>query len=301
MVLRRFGLVASTAFLIVALAACGSDDGGSAPEAKAPADFPAGSKMAEIAKAGTLNVGIFSTYPLIGYRTFDGYEGFDVEIAQALAERLGVPADKVKFTPLTTPTREPFLRQGKVDFVTAAYTITDERDDVIDFAGPYVESQSGVMTKGGNPEGIQSMEDIGDKNLKLCVVGGGDGEPYIRKNYPKVAANMVLFDASAKCRDAVLNGQVDASTTDLPILASFVAESEGKLDVVDGIAFNYAYWGIGVQQTEDKAFCEWVSESLAEMYEDGTWEKAYDKTLGTVLGDAPKPPAIGSCSTPGAK
>jgi glutamate transport system substrate-binding protein len=61
------------------LSGCGTDSG--APNAD-PSQFPDGSRMAEIATAGKLRVGTQTTYPLIGQQTFNGFEGFDVTIAE---------------------------------------------------------------------------------------------------------------------------------------------------------------------------------------------------------------------------
>lgn len=270
------------------LSGCGGGGGGGADASQ----FPEGSKMAEIAGAGKLRVGTQTAYPLIGQQTLDGYDGFDVKIAEAIAEKLGLSADDVEFVPVTTPTREPFLQQGKVDIAVAAYSITEERQKVVDFAGPYLHSPGGLMVQAGNPQGIKAIGDLVGK--KLCTPEGGSYEVYLREHKPEVAKSMVLPDSSAKCRDAVLNGTVDASTTDEVILASFVAQSAGKLELVDD-NFMDNYYGIGVPQSTDDVFCKWLNETLTGMYEDGTWEKAYDKTLGTVLGEAPEPPKVGSC------
>lgn len=290
---RRLFAVGAIALAAGMVGCSGATAAPSGPSASV-SDFPEGSKMAEIAEAGSLKVGVQTTYPLIGMQNLQGFEGIDIEIAKLLADSLGVANDKIEFVPVTTPTREPFLQESKVDLVLAAYTVTQEREDVIDFAGPYLESPFAFLVPAGNPKNIETLDDL--EGLKLCTASGGSPEQKIRELAPAVAKDMVLFDSSAKCRDSVLNGSVDASTTEQAILASFVADNPDDLEVVTS-AKPYArgFYGIGVRQEANPVFCEWINEELTEMFEDGRWEKAYDDTLGTVLGAAPTPPKLGTC------
>lgn len=261
-------------------------------------DFPAGSKMAELSAAGKIKVGVLTQYPLIGQRTLTGYTGFDIEIAELLAAKLGISTSNVEFVPVTTPTREPFLEQGLVDMVIAGYTITPKRSEVIDFAGPYLPSPSGIMVPVGNPLKIKSMEDLVGK--KLCGPIGSSQEAYISEHFPQVRKTMVLFDSSAKCAQAIMNGQVDASTTDTAILAALSKQNDGRFTVID-FSYGSAPWGIGMKKTSDKTFCKWVSKTLGELFNDGSWAKAYNDTIGTVVpGGAPKPPKLAaSCPVNG--
>jgi glutamate transport system substrate-binding protein len=261
-------------------------------------DFPAGSKMAELAKAGKIRVGVQTQYPLIGMKTLSGYEGFDVDIARLLAAKLGIKKENIEFVPVTTPTREPFLEQQKVDMVIAAYSITPNREKVIDFAGPYLPSPSGVMVKTGNPLGIKTMDDLIGKHL--CGPSGSNQESFISAHFPEVRKTMVLFDSSAKCAQAVINGQADASTTEVAILAALAKQNEGQLQVL-GINYDMSLYGIGLTKTEDKTFCKWINKTLIELEKDGSWAKAYNETIGTVVpGGAPKPPEVGaSCPISG--
>ncbi|MBS0223233.1 MAG: transporter substrate-binding domain-containing protein [Proteobacteria bacterium] len=279
---------AATAFgMAIAIAAGGSANA---------ADFPAGSKMDQLAKAGKIRVGVQTQYPLIGMKTLSGYEGFDVDVARLIAAKLGIKKDGIEFVPVTTPTREPFLEQDKVDMIIAAYSITPNREKVIDFAGPYLPSPSAVMVKKGNPLGIKSMKDLIGK--KLCGPSGSNQESYISEHFPEVRKTMVLFDSSAKCAQAVINGQADASTTEVAILAALSKQNDGQLQVL-GINYDMSLYGVGLKKTDDKTFCKWINKTLEEAYKDGSWAKAYNDTIGTVVpGGAPKLPAIGA-SCPG--
>ncbi|MFA5663808.1 transporter substrate-binding domain-containing protein [Castellaniella sp.] len=254
--------------------------------------FPEGSKMAQLSKAGTMKVGTQSQYPLVGFQSFDGYTGFDIEIARLIAGKLGIAPDKVEFVPVTTSTREPFLSESKVDMILAAYTINPENQKVVDFAGPYYITPNSIMVPKGNPLKISKMEDL--EGHKLCVPLGAAIVPYIKAHYSYLSDSLVYFDSSAKCAEAIINGQVDASSTENAILAALAAQHDGKLEVITSIEYRPGEYGVGIQKTDDKVFCKWINKTLDEIYADGSWAQAYKDTLGTVLsGPVPNPPAPG--------
>lgn len=303
--MRRSTRALGAAFLALGLAACGGGGGGSASlgdgsggdaKAKQNVSFPEGSKMAELAQAGKINVGIKYDQPLFGEQTINGFEGFDVRIAKLIAAQLGIKPENVTFTETVSENREPFLQQQKVDMVVATYTINEERDQVVDFAGPYYVAGQQIMVEKGNPLGINGPKDL--KGHKVCSARGSTPAQNIQEDYPEAAKNMVLFDEYSKCRDALQNGQVDAVTTDNVILSGFVYESDGKFELV-GDTFSYEPYGVGVHQTEDKTFCKWINKTLTKLYENGSWAKAYKETVGQVAGKPPKPPQPGSCEKPG--
>lgn len=262
------------------------------------ADFPAGSKMADLASAKKIKIGVQTQYPLIGLKTFSGYEGFDIRISELIASKLGIAKDGIEFVPVTTPTREPFLEQQKVDLVIAAYSMTPKRAEVIDFAGPYLPSPSGIAVKAGNPLNIKTMDDMAGK--QLCAPSGSNQESYISQHFPEVRKTMVFFDSSAKCVQAVINGQADASTTEVAILAALSKQNEGQLQIVD-FKYDMSLYGVGLMKTDDKVFCKWVNQTLVDIQKDGSWAKAYSETIGTVVpGGVPEPVKIGaSCPLEG--
>ena len=300
MMLRRMRYAAGFAAAALTLGACGG--GGDEPEApEAPVEeapeFEAGTKMAELSDAGEITVGTKFDQPLFGQANLEGDpEGFDVEIAKLIAGKLGIQEDAIEFVETVSANREPFLEQGRVDMVVATYTINEERDQVIDFAGPYYVAGQDILVPAGNPEGIEGPDDLA--GLDVCSVSGSTPASNIQENYPE--ANLVLFDAYTDCRDALQNGQVDAVTTDNVILSGYVSEAPEEFELV-GNPFTEEPYGIGVQESEDKVFCEWINESLNELYESGEWAEAFEATVGEVIEETPEPPATGSCETPGAE
>jgi glutamate transport system substrate-binding protein len=126
---RWMRLAGTVLVLTLAAAACGGDDeGGDGGQVNEGASFAEGTTMARLKEAGTVTVGTKFDQPLFGLKNLEGNpEGFDVEIAKLIAGEMGIAADKVKFIEAVSANREPFIQQGKVDFVVATYTINDKQ------------------------------------------------------------------------------------------------------------------------------------------------------------------------------
>src|SRR5215207_31088 len=285
---RATGVVGIALALMLALAACGGDDGGDGGQANEGASFPEGSTMARLKSAGKVTVGTKFDQPLFGLKNLEGKpEGFDVEIAKLIAGEMGISADNISWVETVSANREPFIQQDKVDFVVATYTINDKRKEVVDFAGPYYVAGQDIMVAAGNPDGIEGPEDLAGKNV--CSVEGSTPAENIRTNYPQ--ATLTLFDVYSKCADALTNGQVDAVTTDNVILTGLVAGNKEGFELV-GNPFTEEPYGIGLAKG-DQAFRDFINDTLEESFEDGSWADAWDATAGAISGtEAPEPPTV---------
>jgi glutamate transport system substrate-binding protein len=275
--------------LMLALAACGGDDdsGDSGGQVNQGASFAEGTTMAKLKEAGTVKVGTKFDQPLFGLKNLEGKpEGFDVEIAKLIAGEMGIAPDKVVFSEAVSANREPFIQQGKVDFVVATYTINDKRKQVVDFAGPYYEAGQDIMVAKGNPEGIGGPDDLAGK--KVCSVTGSTPAENIRTNYPK--AELTEFDVYSKCAEALKNGQVQAVTTDNVILLGLISQDEESFELV-GKPFTKEPYGIGVKKG-DTEFRTFINDTLEKIEQDGRWKAAWDATAGKVATETPTPPAV---------
>ena len=300
---QRMLALAGAAALALSLAACSSDDGGdetttdgTATEdaggdtdegAAAGGDFPEGSTMAELAAAGEVTIGTKFDQPGFGLLNpaTNEPEGFDVEIARIIADELGIGADGISWVETVSANREPFIQEGRVDFVVATYTINDDRKEVIDFAGPYYQAGQDIMVAAGNPLGIEGPDDLA--GTTTCSVEGSTPAENIRTNYPD--AEITLFDVYSKCAEALKNGQVDSVTTDNVILLGIIAQDPESFELVDN-PFTEEPYGIGVAKGDDE-FRSFINDVLEAAYEDGRWAEAWDATAGQ-FAETPEPPAV---------
>jgi glutamate transport system substrate-binding protein len=287
-VLAGFGLALS-------LSACGdagSDDEGSDVDAEEVEEgkFEEGSRMAELADAGEITVGVKYDQPGLGFKgaTDDIPSGFDVEIAKLLVADLGIdPAD----TEVTTweetisDNREPFLESGKVDIVLASYSITDERRQIVGQTGPYMITGQQLLVPADSD--VESMADLQGK--EVCSVTGSTSIDNINAE----GAKGVGFDSYSECVQKVLDGSVEGMSTDGTILAGYAAENEGDLKVV-GEPFSEERIGVGYS-LDHPEMCEWINGVLEESFEDGSWEAAFESTLGPSGVEVPEVPALDEC------
>jgi glutamate transport system substrate-binding protein len=274
---------------MLALAACGGDDegGGDGGQVNQGASFAEGTTMARLKDAGKVTVGTKFDQPLFGLKNLEGKpEGFDVEIAKLIAGEMGIAADNITWVESVSANREPFIQQGKVDFVVATYTINDKRKQVVDFAGPYYVAGQDIMVAKGNPEGIKGPDDLAGK--KVCSVTGSTPAENIRTNYPK--AELTEFDVYSKCAEALKNGQVQAVTTDNVILLGLISQDPEAFELV-GDPFTEEPYGIGLKKG-DTEFRNFINDTLEKIDKDGRWKTAWEATAGKVATETPTPPEV---------
>lgn len=305
--LRRFRVLGLVLSLLLLLAACGggeeepeeaggateaagdTETGGAEGEASTTtvgADAPG---VQELRDAGTVRVGIKYDQPLYGIQSPEGVVGFDAEIAKLIVEGIfadGDPDSHIEFTEAVSANREPFLQNDEVDMVIATYTMNDERDEVVDFAGPYYQTGQQLMVPEGNPEGIESPEDLNTPDLTTCSVEGSTSLQNFEEAAPE--GDILVFDSYSRCAEAMNDGRVDATTTDGAILFGLVDEF-GGFEVV-GEEFSDEPYGVGLPEgaTDVRLF---VNERICQLQESGEWAQAFEDTVG-VVAETPEPPPI---------
>jgi glutamate transport system substrate-binding protein len=281
--------------LAMSAAACGnagSDDGGADVKAKkdASSSFKDGTYMKELADKGTINVGVKYDQPGLGFKgaADDVPSGFDVEIAKILVAGLGIDpsSDKVKWVETVSDNREPFLQGNKVDLVLASYSITDDRRKVVGQAGPYMVTGQQVLVK--NDSTVKGVKDL--KGKEVCSVTGSTS----LENVKAQGMKPVGFDTYSECVEKVLDGTVEAMSTDGTILLGYAAQNEGDVKVV-GDAFSEERIGVGYSKDHPE-MCQWITDTIKKAQDDGDWAKAFESTLGKSGADTPKPTAMDPCT-----
>jgi glutamate transport system substrate-binding protein len=267
-------------------AACGGGDDDSGSKVDKNAKFASGSTMAKLHDSGKITIGTKFDQPGIAYKdpATGKMQGFDVEIGQMIAGKLGLDSGDVHFKEVISKNREDFIKNGSVDFVIGSYSITDDRKKIVDFAGPYYVTGQQLLVK-KDDSSINGPTDL--KGKKVCSVTGSTSIATVEEKY---GANPVPFGTYTECVNQLTGGSVDAVTTDGAILLGYAAKQPDKLKVV-GDAFSTENYGIGMKKG-DTTFRNWLNDQIEASFDDGTWKTSFDETLGKSGVTSPEPPKV---------
>ncbi|MCX4996324.1 glutamate ABC transporter substrate-binding protein [Streptomyces longwoodensis] len=225
---------------------------------------------------GKVKVGIKYDQPGLGLKKPDGsFAGFDVDVATYVAKELGYKPDQIEFVETKSADRENALARGDVKYIVATYSITDERKQKVDFAGPYLLAHQDLLVKKDSK--ISKGTDLNGKNL--CSVTGSTSAQNVQKTIaPK--ANLKQVSSYSECIAGLQSGAVDAVTTDDSILAGFASQDQykGKFKLA-GLKLSNENYGIGVKKG-DTATVDKINKALEKMVSDGSWQKAVDANFG---------------------
>jgi glutamate transport system substrate-binding protein len=264
----------------LALAACG---GGSSSGSGSATNLVQKAKDSK-----KLTIGIKFDQPGLGLKTADGkYAGFDVDVATYIAKELGVDPSAITWKEAQSAQREDLIKKGEVDYIVATYSITDKRKNDVSFAGPYFVAHQDLLV-GATATDITGPESL-TGNKKLCSVKGSTPAQNIKDKYAKD----VQLQERAKYTDCVtslLNGEVDAMTTDDVILAGYAAQYPGKLKLV-GKGFTDENYGVGLKK-DDAASRTAINNAITKMQQDGSWKASLEKNVGPSGYVIPAAPAL---------
>jgi glutamate transport system substrate-binding protein len=299
-VAARFAVAAATlAALTVAMSGCGNtkdlDDTGSGTGSSAA---PSGAYQLKVAGTltgsvqaikdkGKLVVGTKFDQPGFGLQdpTNQKIEGFDAEIARLLSIKIFGSPDKVEFKEAKSAVREQVIQNGQVDIVIATYTINDARKQKIDFAGPYFKAGQDILVKKDNST-IKSVSDLAGK--KVCTQQNSTSLKNLQEKVPGLKPQ--TLDSYALCAEGVKDGSYDALSTDNVILLGLVSKSPNELKVVNN-PFTEEPYGIGLKKG-DTALRGFINDAIDEVFTNGDWDKAWAKTAGQFLPQAPAKPTV---------
>jgi glutamate transport system substrate-binding protein len=256
---------------------------------KAADSLPAAVKT--IKDSGKLKIGTKFDQPLTGLKNAGTgkYEGFDTELGRLIAQRIWGPDNvesHIEWVDTASKNREEFIKTGKIDIMLGTYTITAGRKQILDFAGPYFMAHQDILVP-KNDNTIKTVQDLSGK--KVCMATGSNSIGNMQRINPQADVSAPL-GGYGDCAEAVKNGQYAAVSTDNVILYGFVSKSPNAFKVLNQSLTDEPY-GVGMKKdsTDLRPF---VNTVLEEIFKNGDWKKAFDKTIGTSGMPFPAPPAL---------
>ncbi|MGI8425149.1 MAG: transporter substrate-binding domain-containing protein [Actinomycetota bacterium] len=288
---KTFGLLL---LLSLVLVACSKSDPTIKESPSSKPSFAAGSYMAAIQEKGKIVIGVKYDVPQFGaLNPATGKpEGFDVDLGNIIAGKLGV---KAEFVEAVSKNRIPFLNEDKVDLIISTMTINEERKQQIDFSNVYYVARQRLLVKKDSP--IKSATDLNTAKATVCSAKGSTSEANIRAVAPNAQVN--LQDGYSQCFQLLQNGQVEAVTTDNVILVSLLKSDPANFKIT-GEPFSVEPYGMGIKKGR-AGFVEFVNGVLTGVKKDGTFIKLYNKWVKPVSGEpGVVPPDTAVAEAPGA-
>lgn len=218
-----------------------------------------------------LKVGFEGTYPPFNFLDDNQkYMGFDVDISNEVAKRLGVKAEFVatKWDGLLGG-----LKSDKFDIIIGQMTVTEERKKSVDFTDPYVVTGSVLVTR-KDTDNLTKLEDIKGKDVG---VGGGTTFEEVAKSVE--GANVKLYKSINDYIADLMNKRLDVIINDQLLMSYNIKEKNLPIKISSDI-LNKDEIGMAIKK-DNQEFVQKVNGILAEMKQDGTYNEIYKKWFGT--------------------
>lgn len=197
--------------------------------------------------------------------------GFDVDVANELAKRMGIP--KVEFVAGRFADFIAGIESGKYDMVIAGQTITEERKKVVDFSNPYQAISVSVFTRPSRVEQFKSLDDLNGK--RVAVTAGTTQEKFLRDKIP--GATPKTYENGTLALLDVSFGRADAGLFNR-FVGAYLAQKNGLL-VAPAFDIGVELNAMSFRKGEPE-FKVAVDKALAEMIADGTLTAISKRWLG---------------------
>src|SRR5699024_3191396 len=266
---RNLFLVLLLGLILTVAAACGSSDNNveaednTANNAGNSNDDNGDKDVYTVAKDNS-----YAPFEFINEET-DELEGFDVDLIKALADEAGIEIEiqQLEFDGIVAG-----VGSGKFDIGIAGMTITEEREENIDFSQPYYEAGLILAVDEDNDE-IESIDDVDGKVVATRV--GSTSENYLKEN---TDAEPEAFPEIVEAYQVTLQGKVDAVLYDLPNVQYYSnKETGGKLKTVGEKLTGEDY---GIALPKGSELRDEIDDALTTLKDDGTYGDIYEKWFG---------------------
>lgn len=238
---------------------------------------PAADTGRKAKERGILVAGVRSDTPPFGFVDPVSGEvvGIDVDLARAVAQRLGVP---LKVRIVTPQTWIPYLLNGDVDLVAATVTRNPDRARLVDFSLAYFRTSQRILAKKGT---VTRLEDLGGK--KIGATGGRAAERNVRSLVP--SASCYFFGDSGKAVEALRNGEIDALSASGSVLYGCLSSLPAdEYEIPGSVMLSEDGFRIAVRK-DDAGFLDLVNGTLAELDGSGGAKRIFDRWFGAREGE----------------
>lgn len=227
----------------------------------------------ETSEGGTFTVGFDQDFPPMGFVGEDGeYTGFDLELAQETAKRLGLT---YVAQPIAWDAKNMELESGNIDCIWNGFTMTG-REDEYTWSEPYMENSQVVVVM--EDSGIETLEDLAGKIVEVQADSSAEAA---LKEMPDLTSTFGTLQTTPDYNTAFMDlemGSVDAIAMDVIVAGYQMQEREGSFKLLEESLASEEY-AIGFKKGNTE-LCEKVQQTLEEMAADGTMAEISEKWFG---------------------
>lgn len=282
---RWLKLAVLLATLMLVAAACGEDEEPTDPAAGNNGNGEVSGEF-ETLEEGRLIVGSDIPYPPFEFEEGGELTGFDVEVVQEVANRLGLEntAEDWISTDFGTIFRQ-LASNTKFDVVVAAVTgyapegspaseTVAERTAVVDFTDPYYPSLQSLTINPAEQPDVKTYEDL-PEGARVGVQRATTGAFFAKENLEPLGVELISFEKAPQMYQQLQGGNLDAVFNDLPVSLDAIAKQFQDLEVVQQVETGEEY-AIAVSK-DNPELTEAINGALAEMFEDGSYAEIFKK------------------------
>lgn len=236
-----------------------------------------GNGMEDVAQSTgpTITIGIPTDLPYLSLREGNKYSGFDVDVAEYVADKLGYSYKQIVWKQVPPGQSVSDLNNGVVGMIIGGYPITAESKEEVDFAGPYLVQSQKLLVSAKNTS-ITSLQDL--KGKSVCVTGGSAAENVIKSALGS-GVSIHTLPSAPQCVTELFDGSVEAVSAGGVLLSALNKFKGGGYLKIVGNGFAREYMGIAVKKDSPDLVYQ-INQDIKLMMTSGTWENDLKATVG---------------------
>lgn len=243
-------------------------------------ETPLAGKVGQIVERGTLLVGTTGDYRPLSYLESDGnYWGFGIEMAEKIAEQLGVDIAFVQ-TSWPTLTADVLAQPQTFDFAIGGITITDARKETMLMSDGYLCNGKTILCRAEEADRYQTLADIDKPEVRVMVNPGGLNEKFANENLTH--AQIIVHQKNEEIPSKVAEGNADVMITEITEAPWYVQNDPRLAAPLLNAPFTHGETGVLMCKGQDDLLAL-VNSTIAQMKADGSLRQLHEK-YGLVYG-----------------
>ncbi len=237
-------------------------------------DIPVNGKVAQIVERDTLLVGTTGDYRPLSFCEADGtYWGYGIEVAKAIASKLGVGIKFVK-TSWPTLTADVLTEPQLFDLAIGGITITDARKQTMLMSEGYLANGKTILCRASERERYKSLADIDKPEVHVMVNPGGLNEKFANENLTH--ATIIVHQKNEEIPTLIAEGKADVMITEITEAPYYVQTDTRLAAPLLNAPFTHGQIGVLMQKGQEDLL-QMVNNTIQQMKSDGTLRRLHEK------------------------